>query len=65
MNLDSISVESIRDSLRERKYICDRSLATVVYLSVRLGKPILLEGEAGAWARPRSPRCSRTFSRPG
>ena len=47
MNLDSISVGSIRDSLRERKYICDRSLATVVYLSVKLGKPVLLEGEAG------------------
>ena len=47
MNLDSITVESIRDSLRDRQYICDRSLATVVYLSVRLGKPILLEGEAG------------------
>ncbi len=33
--------------MRKQQYICDRSLATVVYLSITLGKPVLLEGEAG------------------
>ncbi len=33
--------------MRRQQYICDRSLATVVYLSITLGKPVLLEGEAG------------------
>lgn len=47
MDLQNLSVESIQESLRSRKYICDRNLATVVFLSLRLGKPVLLEGEAG------------------
>ena len=28
-------------------YICDRSLATAVFLALELGRPLLLEGEAG------------------
>src|SRR5699024_1062077 len=28
-------------------YVCGRSLATVVYLSLKLGRPLFLEGEAG------------------
>jgi MoxR-like ATPase len=47
MNVKKLSIEKIQESLRKRKYICDRPLATVVYLSVTMGKPVLLEGEAG------------------
>jgi len=41
------SIENVQQRLRENRYISDRSLATVIYLSVSLGKPLLLEGEAG------------------
>lgn len=41
------SIESVQERMRENKYIADRSLATVIYLAVSLGKPLLLEGEAG------------------
>ncbi len=41
------SIESIIDSFRERDYVCDRSLATAVFLGLRLDRPLLLEGEAG------------------
>ncbi|HEX2755133.1 MAG TPA: MoxR family ATPase [Candidatus Limnocylindrales bacterium] len=41
------SIEGIIDQFRERDYICDRSLATAVFLGLRLGRPLLLEGEAG------------------
>jgi MoxR-like ATPase len=41
------SIEAIQDDFRERGYICDRSLATAVFLALELGRPILLEGEAG------------------
>ena len=41
------SIESIIDAFRERDYVCDRSLATAVFLGLRLGRPLLLEGEAG------------------
>lgn len=47
MNPKNLTIENIQESLRKERYICDRSLATVVYLSVCLGKPVLLEGEAG------------------
>ncbi len=47
MNLKKLTIEKIQEALREQQYICDRSLATVVYLSTTLGKPLLLEGEAG------------------
>ncbi|HSL98454.1 MAG TPA: MoxR family ATPase [Candidatus Deferrimicrobiaceae bacterium] len=45
MNLDS--TDSIVAAFRERGYIADRSLATAVFLGLRLGRPLLLEGEAG------------------
>src|SRR3954449_1882697 len=41
------SVGSIVAGFRERDYVCDRSLATAIFLSLRLGRPLLLEGEAG------------------
>src|SRR5215207_9527066 len=41
------SIEGIQDRFRDRDYVCDRSLATAVFLALRLGRPLLLEGEAG------------------
>ncbi|HWP63160.1 MAG TPA: MoxR family ATPase, partial [Candidatus Binatia bacterium] len=41
------SIEAIVAAFRERGYICDRSLATAVFLALELERPLLLEGEAG------------------
>ena len=41
------STNAIQDAFRERGYIADRSIATAVYLGLQLGRPLLLEGEAG------------------
>src|SRR6188472_3645600 len=41
------SIEAIQDDFRTRDYIADRSLATAVFLALQLGRPLLLEGEAG------------------
>src|SRR3954463_82663 len=41
------SIEAIQDEFRTRDYIADRSLATAVFLALELGRPLLLEGEAG------------------
>ena len=41
------SIEAILDDFRDRDYIADRSLATAVFLALELGRPLLLEGEAG------------------
>ena len=43
----SRSIEGITAAFRERGYIADRSLATTVFLALELGRPLLLEGEAG------------------
>src|SRR5213594_879023 len=42
-----LTIEEIQHALEQRRYICDRSLATVIFLSMTMGKPVLLEGEAG------------------
>ena len=44
-NLDS--TDAISTAFRERGYITDRSLSTAVFLALQLGRPLLLEGEAG------------------
>jgi MoxR-like ATPase len=41
------TVEELEAGMREERYIADRGLATVLYLTLRLRKPLLLEGEAG------------------
>ena len=41
------SIEGICEQLKQNRYITDQSLATVIYLSYHLHKPIFLEGEPG------------------
>ncbi len=41
------SVEAVLDLLTEGKYVADRSLATALFLALKLGRPLFLEGEAG------------------
>jgi MoxR-like ATPase len=40
-------IEEVRARLTQQSYVCDRRLATVVFLATRIGKPILVEGPAG------------------
>ena len=41
------SIEDVQTALAAQDYICGRPLATVVFLALRLGRPLFLEGEAG------------------
>ncbi|MDY6835083.1 MAG: MoxR family ATPase [Chloroflexota bacterium] len=41
------SIESIQECLRHENYICNKKIATTLYLAHHLGKPILVEGPAG------------------
>src|SRR6202142_2761398 len=41
------SIEATLDLLAKADYIADRSLATVLYLALRMGRPLFVEGEAG------------------
>ena len=44
---DVSSVEEVLQGLSTQNYLADRGLATAVFLCVRQGRPLLLEGEAG------------------
>src|SRR6201988_274598 len=41
------SVDALLELLTSRGYLAERSLATVTYLSLKMGRPLFLEGEAG------------------
>jgi MoxR-like ATPase len=41
------SIDELQQSLYENTYVADRALATAIYLTLKLNKPLLLEGEAG------------------
>ncbi|MCX7559483.1 MoxR family ATPase [Sulfitobacter sp. F26204] len=44
---DLSSIDAVQDLLGDQGYICGRALGTVVFLALRLGRPLFLEGEAG------------------
>ena len=41
------SIEDVQRLLRDGKYVADRALATTLFLSLQMGRPLFLEGEAG------------------
>ena len=41
------SIDELTEKLAARAYLADRGLATVLHVALALGKPLLLEGEAG------------------
>jgi len=41
------SIDAVQAMLTAQNYVCNRALATVVFLSLKLGRPLFLEGEAG------------------
>ena len=47
MTTTATSVEDVTEALERHGYLADRGLATSVFLSLSLQRPLLLEGEAG------------------
>lgn len=41
------TIDAMLGMLKDNGYIADRALATVLFLALRMGRPLLLEGEAG------------------
>ena len=41
------SIDEMETLLSRGDYVADRSLSTVLFLALKMGRPILLEGEAG------------------
>jgi MoxR-like ATPase len=41
------TIDAVQEMLAAQGYVCGRALGTVVFLSLKLGRPLFLEGEAG------------------
>lgn len=41
------SIDQLQTDLAAHNYVCDRSLATAIFLALKLQRPLFLEGEAG------------------
>jgi MoxR-like ATPase len=41
------SIDEVVAALAAQRYLCDRRLATALFLSLRMGRPLFLEGEPG------------------
>jgi len=42
-----VSIDEVQDLLARERYVADRALATVLFLALKMGRPLFLEGEAG------------------
>src|ERR1044071_7477495 len=55
------SIDDLESALRGAEYLPDRGLATALFLSLRLEKPLLLEGEAGVGKTEAAKALARTL----
>ena len=58
------SIDATIDLLKGGDYIADRSLATVLYLALKLGRPLFCEGEAGVGKTEIAKVLAATLNRP-
>src|ERR1700743_1040182 len=58
------SIDATVDLLKSGDYIADRSLATVLYLALKLGRPLFCEGEAGVGKTEIAKVLAATLKRP-
>lgn len=58
------SIDETADLLRSANYVADRALATVLYLSLKMQRPLFLEGEAGVGKTEIAKVLSATLDRP-
>ncbi len=45
--MEIASIDQLQEALRDQNYVVDRGLATAVYLTLKLQRPLFLEGEPG------------------
>ena len=57
------SIDALQNMLAAQNYVVDRSLATVVFLALRLNRPLFLEGEAGVGKTEIAKALASTFDR--
>ena len=58
------SIDATLELLKNGNYIADRSLATVLFLALKLGRPLFCEGEAGVGKTEIAKVLAQTLKRP-
>ncbi len=58
------SIDQVIAALQGQQYICERKLATVVFLALKMQKPILIEGPAGVGKTELAKVVAGTLGRP-
>ncbi|TQV82139.1 AAA family ATPase [Denitrobaculum tricleocarpae] len=58
------SIDQVSELLGQADYVADRSLATVLFLSLKMGRPLFLEGEAGVGKTEIAKVLATTLDRP-
>ncbi|MBM3645010.1 MAG: MoxR family ATPase [Alphaproteobacteria bacterium] len=58
------SIDATLDLLKRGDYVADRSLATVLFLALKLGRPLFCEGEAGVGKTEIAKVLAATLGRP-
>jgi len=58
------SIDATLEMLNSGGYVADRSLATVLYLALKMGRPLFLEGEAGVGKTEIAKVLSQSLGRP-
>ena len=65
MTMNSLtSIDAVENMLREGGYVADRSLATALFLALKLQRPLFLEGEAGVGKTEVSKVLSQSLDKP-
>jgi MoxR-like ATPase len=58
-----LTVEKLEQDLRDLGYISDRGLTTAIFIAIKLGKPLLLEGEVGVGKTELAKTLAQLFNR--
>jgi MoxR-like ATPase len=62
LNVNELTIDALYQSFEEQGYICEKNLVVTVFLALKLGKPLLVEGAPGVGKTEIGKVLSRVFN---